>query len=573
MPYTFAFTGDFDRGQVRWVVRLVVALVTLLLVPPCANIAILVYARTITRQEEFAARYALGAGRSRIVSQLFVEVLVLAAGAAGVALVVIEIALGWAETNLFTQASSKLPFWMQFGLTFRSALFAAGLAVVAAIIAGLVPALKATGRQMRSGLHALGSRTGMQLGRTWTALVVTQVALSVAVLPATVELGWGTIRHGILGPGFATEQYLTAKLTLDGAMPDSTVTEEDDHSFASFFADLIRQLEAEPGVLGVTVAAVPGDEPWKRIEIDQTPLAEGGANAGSEQEILPTRRSVRVNPVDDAFFEVFDIPLLTGRGFDAGDFDLGRTAVIVNRTFAEQFWGEENPLGRRIRIVDSEEDATMVPPSSQTWFEIVGVVADRPANVDHGTMYRPAAVRPIQPATLALRVEADPASMVEPLRKIATALDPTLRLHEVATLDEVYRAQQVGNNAGAFSLAAVTLSVLLLSAAGMYAFMSFTVNQRRREIGIRSALGAQPGRLLAGIFSRAFVQLALGTAAGVLVALLLDYYLPAEKVGGWSVPGVIPAATAFMMLVGLLATAGPARRGLQVEPIEELREG
>ena len=572
VPYTFAFTGDFDRGQVRWVVRLVVALVILLLVPPCANIAILVYARTITRQEEFAARYALGAGRGRIVSQLFVEILVLAAGAAAVALVVIEVGLGWAETNLLTEASSKLPFWMQLGLTFRSALFAAGLAVVAAIIAGLVPALNATGRQMRSGLHALGSRTGMGLGRTWTALVVTQVALSVAALPATVELGWGTIRHGILGPGFASEQYLTAMLTLDGELPDNTVAEQGAHSSVSFFDDLVRQLEAEPGVLGVTVAGVPGDEPWKRIEVAQAPLGAGGADEGSEQEILPTRRSVRVNSVDDAFFEVFDIPLLAGRGFEAGDFDLGRTTVMVNRTFAEQLWGDENPLGRRIRIVDSEEDATDVP-AAQTWLEVVGVVADRPANVDHGTMYRPAAVGQIQPATLAVRVQADPASMAEPLRKIATALDPTARLREVATLDEVYRAQQVGNNAGAFSLAAVTLSVLLLSAAGMYAFMSFTVNQRRREIGIRSALGAQPGRLLAGIFRRAFGQLALGTAIGVLVALLLDYYLPAENVGGWSVTGIIPAATGFMMLVGLLATAGPARRGLRVEPIEELREG
>ena len=144
---------------------------------------------------------------------------------------------------------------------------------------------------------------------------------------------------------------------------------------------------------------------------------------------------------------------------------------------------------------------------------------------------------------------------------------------EAMALDAIYRAQDLGNNLGALTLSVITLVVLLLSAAGMYSLMAFTVSQRRREIGIRSALGVQPYRLLLGVFKRAAGQVAIGALAGVAVALLLDHYLPIEEIGGWNVPGVIPATVGFMLLVAIVAAAGPARRALRVEPIAELREG
>lgn len=586
MSYTFAFTGDRDRSQVMWIVRIVLALVTLLLVPPCANVAILVYARTITRHEEFAARHTLGASRGRIVGQLYIEMLVLAMAAAGVALVALQLFVRYAETALFTHPSDTIPFWFDFNVTLRTALFAFGLALVAATIAGLVPALKATGRQMRSGLHALGNRTGNKLGKTWTALVVGQVALSLAALPSAIELGWGTIRDGILGPGFAAEAYLTARLTLnrdlladaiegsnesaDERASDHTGKHTDDSRFVSRFADLqaelIRALASEPGVTGVTVAGIPGDEPWKRVEVE--PLAT--SDALGETEIPPSRGLVRINRVDDAFLEVYDIPLLAGRALIPADFGPGSNPVIVNRTFADQLLGDANPLGRRLRQLPSNEDDRA---DSAIWNEIVGVVADRPANATRGTIYLPASAGLIHPATVSLRAATDAAGLSDRLREIATGRHPALQLDEVLTLDSVYRDQQIGNSFGAISLAAITLSVLLLSAAGLYALLSFTVNQRRREIGIRAALGAQPRRLLASVFRRALRQFAVGTAIGVAVALALSHYLPAEVVGGWRVPGVIPAAAGFMMMIGLLAALGPARRGLKVEPIEELRNG
>jgi ABC-type antimicrobial peptide transport system permease subunit len=141
----------------------------------------------------------------------------------------------------------------------------------------------------------------------------------------------------------------------------------------------------------------------------------------------------------------------------------------------------------------------------------------------------------------------------------------------VRTLAEIYRAHRFGDNLGAITIGAVTGSILLLSAAGLYALTAFTVAQRRREIGIRSALGAQPGHLVAAVFRRAFWQIGAGSAAGMLAAYLVRRYVPIEQVGGLPIPGILPAAAAFMLLVGVLAALGPARRGLRIDPTEALR--
>ncbi|MEM7356475.1 MAG: ABC transporter permease [Acidobacteriota bacterium] len=557
VPYSFAFTGDFEQSEVRWMTRILLFLTALLLVPPCANIAILVYARTVTRQEEFAARYVLGASRGRIVGQLFIEMLVLAAVGAGLALALTRFGLRRLQHSVNQGLNDGAPFWIDFELTPSTVLFAAALAVVAALIAGVIPAIKATGGQMQAGLKSLGARTSVRLGGTWTALVVAQIALSLAALPSAIEMGWGTVRKGILGPGFAAEEFLTAQLMVDKETPVS----------AALQTELVRQLEAEPGVSAVTVAtAIPGEEPWTTIEAEGVPLPEDSIFAGNNL--------IRTSQVDEVFFDVFRMPLLAGRTFESGDFEPARNVVIINRAFSTQLFGEGNPLGRRIRYLrGNAAEAESAPATPVTWYEIVGVVEDRPANATHGTLYQPMPPGPMQTASLALRVTYPAAGLTDRVRDITTALDPTLRIEEVLPLDEIYRQQEVGNNMGATTLLAITLSVLLLSAAGIYALMSFTVNQRRREIGIRSALGARPTRLLAGIFRRALRQLAVGATGGVLVALLFDYYLPVEMVGGWEIPGVIPAATALMVLIGLLATAGPALRGFRVEPTEALRDG
>jgi predicted permease len=578
VPYTFAFTDDVERGELLWQQRLILLLVTLLLVPPCLNIAILIYARTVTRQEEFAARFALGASRGRIVVQLCVEVLVLSSAAGAIALALtrpILVQIG-EIIRRFPELGGSLPFWVTFDFSWRAALFLAGLSVLAALIAGLVPALQATGRVMPAALRSLGSRTGIPLGATWTALIVAQMGVALAVLPATMELAWGHLRPAVLGPGFAAGEFLTARLAVDAQLVPAA--EPDRSAFAArvrgLQAQVLRQIEAEPGVSAVAFAtALPGAEPLTLVEMDERDAGPSSGSGPSRAESMSggqrVRRYVRANQVDRAFFEVFNVSALAGRTFDGGDFAAAATA-IVDQTFVRQVVGGNNALGRRVRPVPA--------PGSQPgpWYEIVGIVPDRPANTSQGRMYvpaRPGARGPASPIQLLLHAGPDPAAMSRRLQAIGTNLDPTLRLEDVRRVDEVYGEAQMSSNLTSYALAIVLLSVLLLSAAGLYALMSFTVTRRRREIGIRTALGARPGRLVASIFARALWQIAAGVVVGVTIALVLHRRLNIEVEGGWHIPGILPAAAIVILAIGLLSAAGPARRAVRVDPTEALRDG
>ena len=215
MPYTFAFTGDFDPGELGLLWSLSSVMLVLLLLPPCANIAILNYARTVTRQQEFAARHALGGSRARIVLQLFIEALVLTAAAAGVALLILRV-VSVVMAGRLQNIPGGPPFWMTFEVSYRTLLFVAVLALAGAAVSGLVPALQATGRLARLGAGALAGRTSVRLGATWTTLVIAQVAFSVGVLPLAAQLAWGTLRTGVVGPGFAAEEFATARVALEG---------------------------------------------------------------------------------------------------------------------------------------------------------------------------------------------------------------------------------------------------------------------------------------------------------------------------------------------------------------------
>jgi predicted permease len=555
VPYTFAFTGDFEPGELGLAWSLSSLLLVLLLLPPCANIAILNYARTITRQQEFAARHALGGSRARIVWQLFIEALVLTAAAAAAALLLLRVVSVVVEGRLQNIPGGP-PFWMTFGVSYRTLLFIAGLAVAGAGVSGLVPALQATGRLARLGAGALAGRTSLRLGATWTTLVIAQVAFSVGVLPLAAELAWGTLRTGVVGPGFAVEEFATARITMEGNA----------ELLGNRQRELSRQLSADPGIVGVAAALQPpGEEPWVFVNIEGLEAPTEALN-GQLPGFL-----ARFNQVETAFFDLYQVPGIAGRLFEEGDEAAAANTVIVNRNFAETIAPGGNALGRRFQYVRATDGEWLHGPETGRWYEVVGVVGNLPVTTDARVAYHAAAPGQIHPAQLQLRMRRDPAGLAERLRGVAASVDPTLHVDEVRTLAEVYREHRFGDNLGAIAIGAISGSLLLLSAAGLYALMAFTVAQRRREIGIRSALGAQPGRLAAAVFRRAFWQIGAGSAAGMLAAYLVGRYVPIEQIGGLPIPGILPGAAAFMLLVGVLAALGPARRGLRVDPTEALR--
>ena len=557
MPYVQSVM-DFQGGMSTWEMAGRQLMMSLLLVVVALNVAVLVYARTATRQGEIAVRSALGASRRRIVAQLFAEALVLsmAAAAAGLALASAGLRFGYGYTEMEMDATA--PFWTDYGLRPATLLFTVALAVLAAVIVGVVPALQATGRRMQDGLRQLGG-TSMRLGRTWTALVVAQVAIAVAALPAAASLGLKAVLAGVTRPTYAAEELLGVRVAEDAEAPAGVGAAAP----GARLTELVRRLEAEPGVAGVTFrATLPGRGRLVRVEDVPAPTE---TPAGHEVS------SVGVRP---GYFEVFGARLLAGRGLGAADAGAEARAVVVSQAFARQVLGGGSALGRRIRHVQGSAAAREAAP--ERWYEIVGVVDDLEANAADPREVTPVLYYPVAPAqateaTLAVRLRGTaPMDFAPRLREVAAAVDPLLQLGTIRSMAETERVERRSARLAALVLAVVMASVFLLSAAGVSALMSFTVTRRRKEIGIRTALGARPMQVLRSVFARAAGQVALGVAVGVALAALLERLTPGALMDGRAAL-ILPGLAVVMALVGLLAALGPARRGLRIQAMEALR--
>lgn len=555
-PYTRALSDVHDVS--RWGSAMSQLFASLLLVVVAVNVAVLVFARTAARRGEIAVRAALGASRRRIVAQLFAEALVLSAGAAVAGLALTQLLLR--QARVVMQQEASVGFWMDFALRPGTVLYAAALAVVAALIVGVVPALQSTGRRLQADLRHLGGSTGIRFGRTWTVLIVAQVAVAVAVLPSAMNLGL-QIPTVTTRPVYPAGDFLVAGVGIAAPFAPGTDAAAHQRALAARFGDrmaeLERRLAARPEVAGVTFAAtLPGH--GGPVEVEGVPAPPRS----------PRGHRVNARGVGPGYFPLLGARVLSGRGLEAGDAGPAGAAVVVNRSFAREVLGGADPVGRRIRHHAEAGDA----PGAGPWHEIVGVVEDLHANpVDPeslpGMVYYPVAASEVQAASVVVRFRGGAAGFAPLLRETLAGVDPALKVGAVRTLAEAERPPRaLLVIAGAVVL--VMGAVLLLSAAGIHALMSFTVTQRRKEIGIRAALGADPRRLLRALFTRALGQLAAGAAAGVVLggALLLR---------GGSPPGraaaLLAVVAALMLATGLLATWGPARRGLAIQPMEALR--
>ena len=574
MPYTHSLTDI--QGTTTWMVVQMQLMMSLLLVVVALNVAVLVYARTAVRQGEIAVRTALGASRGRVVAQLFAEALVLSLGAAVLGLALAQVGVGLGN-RIMEQEMTGVPFWTDYSLRPATVLFTVAIAVLAAVIVGVLPALQATGQRLQSDLRQLGGGTGMRLGKTWTLLIVAQVAVAVAALPAAVNLGWSEIRSATSRPTFPAEEFLIAWLgeeeePLTGAAAEDDPREETGR-FGAQLAELMRRLEAEPEVAGVTFRA---DLPGR-----SGPLEVEGVPAPAES---PAGHPVFSSGAAAGMLDLFGARLLAGRGFEPGDLGEEASAVLVNQAFVRQVLGGSEALGRKLRYrghgADDEDSPAQrhaeLEAVPERWFQIVGVVEDLQANAMDPELVRPQLFYPVAPeqvqhASLAIRLRgSDPASFAPKLRAITAAVDPSLRLGRVRSLADSNRQDQLALRLVALVIGLVLLSVFLLSAGGIYALTSFTVTRRRKEIGIRTALGAQPRQVLWSVFSRAARQVGLGLVLGLAAAVLIDGLTGGELMGGRA-DILLPIFGGIMAVVALLAALGPARRSLRIDPTEALR--
>ena len=548
LPYPRAHS-DLEGPLVVWLMRVGQFLIGALSFLVAINLAVLLYARTITRLGEIAVRTALGASRGRILSQLFVEALVLTTLGAAAGLMISRIALNQVEAM-----AGLVPFWWKYSLGPSTIIYAFVLAVIAALIMGVLPGLKATGQRLSANLQELHGRTGTRLGSMWTAMIVAQVAVAVAILPAAVFLTWYVLRMEFAGRSVAVDRIAVANMVLSdeaSARNETLVRQRQDA--------LLSRLRAEPGVSAVTFSsAIPGLGPDRRIEFaPSTKVRERGTT-----EVATFR-------IDVDLLRVYDARLLAGRAFDAKD--LGSRAVVVNRTFVQELLEPSaGALGTRFRHAATRDGSA---PSD--WYEIVGVVDDfpglprAPGSGGEPSAYHPIASGAAHPAVLSIQYgTTPPADLTQRVREIGAEIDPSMQMQRVVPLSDFYDEARAAFQTIALAVALVTAAVLLLSAAGVHAMMSFTIAQRTREIGIRSALGAQPRHLLLGIFKGTMRQLALGIVAGSLLSVGIFVAVGSSFS---SATGLLVTVAAVMAVVAFLAAVGPARRILRIQTVEALR--
>ena len=552
-PYEKPLTTGGEALLLRNIMYAVNVVFLMLLAVMCTNVATLVFARTATRGWEIAVRNALGASRGRIVTQLFIEALVLAAGAAVLGLVVARVALGFGLSQMAAAGSEALPFWINDSLSFRTVLYATLLTVVGAMIVGVLPALRVTRTNLQDALRSASTGSKLKFGGFWTTVIVVQVAITVAFLPLAAGGVYESNRFSQRAEGIGADRYLTASVYMD----------REDHvaDSATFLGrsrqrldELEQRLSAEPGIEHVAFAdRLPVEDQFKyAIEVDTM----NGAPATG------LRTSTLVN-VSRGFFGAFGTSVVAGREFIPLDFENGRV-MIVNQSFARYVFGGRNAIGQRVRIVDGEISSF----GGETWYEVVGVVRDfgwqLPRPQEQSAMYLPALPAPAGRAgQLAVRVR-DPATFAPRLRAVAAEVDPTIRLTEVKPLTNAGGGEAKGNWALTAVAWFISFIVLLLSASGIHALMSFIVARRTREIGIRAALGAHPGRIIAGIFGRAFLQISAGLVAGSALVAFAGLGSTREVL-------ILVAADGIMLLAGLTACYIPLRRALRIDPTEALR--
>jgi putative ABC transport system permease protein len=569
-PYVTAMWTGFEDGEMQRMVLYGANLLFLGLLGICgANVATLVFARTVTREGEITVRTALGASRGRIVSQLFAEALVLSSVAAVLGLTIASAGGRWAKAKFVEAQNSAAPFWLTDALAPETLLYAALLAVLAAAVVGIVPALKATGPRLQARLKSAGAGgAGMKFGGVWTGVIVTQVAITVIFLTTVVTVGLHAYRsplaHGTYT--FPSAQYLTLRLEMDdeaSAGPGAAAQAEFRARYTAAFRHLERRLELDPAIAAVTHTTSFPSKGWEFV-VDMDPSVPLPPRGGDDS------LGVRSAFVAADFFAAFDAPIVSGRGFSAADVEQARPVAVVDQTFVRTVLGGRDPVGLRLRQKrDPQQPAA-------PWLEVVGVVRDlasKPGKTtEEAMLYRPAA--PAGSLSVVIRARAAASALPAAVGRIAAEADPALRLYDVMPLDDVRKADALGYNFFSRVLAIVSAVALLLSTAGVYSLMSFTLSRRTREIGIRVALGAAPRRIVTAIFSRSFAQIGLGIMAGSVPGyLLVARGAPELTRGAGTSTGVVAtvAIAVFIAGVTVLACLLPARRALRIPPTEALR--
>jgi putative ABC transport system permease protein len=524
------------------------ATVGVVLLIVCANVANLLLARGASRRREMAIRTALGASRGRLVGQLLTEAVVLAAigGSAGLLLA------SWCEAALVAASPVDIPRLHAVHIDGPVLLFAFAVSVVTAVAFGLAPALQVSGARTADTLKDEGRGSSAGRGRTRQVLIVAEIALSFVLLAGAGLLVRSLLHLQQVDPGFTAEHAAS----IDMLLPDSRYPNA---AAMSRFYD--RLLEGVRGIPGVTNAALSTTLP-----LSGSSIGVGFSIEGRAEDSTHTGASPRYFAVSPDYFAAMRIKLLRGRAFSERDTAASPEVAIVSEALAQHFWPGEDPVGKRIKLNYNKTG----------WREIVGVVADVKgatlAEPTTGSIYAPFPQTPWPFLSAVVRTSGDAGSVASALRAVAPAIDPMLAPPEVKLLTHyVDRATSTSRFTAALTGSFASLA-LLLAGLGLYGIMSHHVAQRRREIGIRMALGAQRSDVRSLIVSQALLLGAIGVGAGLAAALAATRVLQSLLFGVGAADPTTFAAVC-VLLSGVVAAAAyfPARRATRVDPMVALR--
>ncbi|HEX3818337.1 MAG TPA: ABC transporter permease [Chthoniobacterales bacterium] len=559
-PLLNAFTGP----QLRQTVYAMLGAVIAVLLIACVNVMNMQFGRAALRARELAIRGALGATRWRLVRQMLTESLLIAVMGAA-----LGIALAYWAVGLLVGAMSALPFplpyWVSFTIDGKVLAFTVAIVIVATLVSGFLPAwLSAranTAEMMKEGGRGNSSRMVNLITR---ALVIGQIALTAALLIGAA-LQVKSIRNQIkLDYGYDENGVYSARMALfDGAYPDDTARRQ-------FFIRAVRALRANP-----TFQAAAMSDRFRMTFADFGRYEVDGKSYVTDHD----RPEGNSEAISDGYFAALGLKLREGRDFTIDDSDAKQPVAIVNVSFARKYWPNESPLGRRVRIYN--------PAQPQPWRTIVGVVPDTlmqgPFNTqtDSAGFYVPllGANPAPQFCTIIVRPHTgQSADTLGPaLSKAITQLDSDLPVYFPGTPGRLHNEILGGNRIIASLFAVFGAVAFLLSAVGLYGVMSFSVNQRTQEFGIRMALGADAGRIFRLVMTQGAWQLVIGLSLGISAAALLLGVLASAalqnilfKVNALD-PVVYATVAGLLTLVAALSCFVPARRATRVNPMIALR--
>jgi len=551
---TVASLSEHTVAGVRTALLVILGVVGFLLLMVCANTGNLLLARSSARGREFAVRAALGASRGRLVRQLLTESTLLAVigGVLGLAFAF------WGISALRGLAPTDLPRIDAIGLNASVAAFNFGVAVIAGLICGVVPALQSNRRDLHETLKgdAHGSAERSRV-RARNLLIVAETAIGVIVLVGAGLLLRSFLELGRVPLGFQPDGILTFRATLPASHYDTTAKR------TAFYRQVTEKLRALPGVQSVA-----------GVSILPLSMASRSTGISIEGEPPPAPGQVRLvdfRTVSPGYFSTMGIPLLRGRDVSWNDTADSPPVIVISQTMARMFWPNQDAIGKRIKGVPGNAPAP--------WVTVVGIVG----NIQHVDLVNPPRpsmyLAPSQDQrsgdTLrewAARTSSDPTAVANAVRDAVWAVDPALPITRVQTMQRLRSAVTAKEQFNLLLVGLFALLALILSAVGLYGVTAYAVIQRTRELGIRLALGAQPGDVLRIVVGQGARLVAIGLAIGTLASLALTRLMATLLFGVSSRdPATFAGVGVLLAVVSLVACYIPARRAMRVDPVVALR--